>query len=125
MNLYDNLDKATRTMLTSEATSNRSTHIIETKQGAMFFSPIECEHLNGFDDNWTSGMPNRAWYFTMVVVLIVEVVIHWVIFIKIQYGKSKSVSKSLVYYLLKKPRNGFTKETADNFWKLLKMFLKE
>ena len=68
MNLYDNLDKAARTMLTSEATSNRSTHIIETKQEARFLLPIECERLNGFDDNWTTGIPNRARYFTMGVV---------------------------------------------------------
>jgi DNA (cytosine-5)-methyltransferase 1 len=51
MNLYDDLDKAARTMLTSEATSNRSTHIVQTKQGARFLSPVECERLNGFDDN--------------------------------------------------------------------------
>ena len=74
MNLYDNLDKAARTMLTSEATSNRSTHIVETKKGARFLSPIECERLNGFDDNWTKGMPNRARYFTMGNALIVGVV---------------------------------------------------
>lgn len=36
-----------------------------------FLSPIECERLNGFDDNWTEGMPNRARYFTMGNALIV------------------------------------------------------
>ncbi len=74
MNLYDDLNKASRTMLTSEATANRSTHMIETKQGPRFLSPVECERLNGFDDNWTSEMPNRARYFTMGNALIVGVV---------------------------------------------------
>ena len=61
-------------MLTSEATSNRSTHIVETKKGARFLSPIECERLKRFDDNWTKGMPNRARYFTMGNALIFGVV---------------------------------------------------
>ena len=39
-----------------------------------FLSPIECERLNGFDDNWTEGMSNRARYFTMGNALIVGVV---------------------------------------------------
>ena len=75
MNLYDKLDKPAKTMLTSEATSNRWTHIIETKQRARFLLPIKCEHLYGFDDNWTEGMPNRARCFTMGNALIVGVII--------------------------------------------------
>ncbi|MGL5617723.1 MAG: DNA (cytosine-5-)-methyltransferase [Metamycoplasmataceae bacterium] len=74
MILYDDVNKAARTMLTSEGTSNRSTHIIKTKLGPRFLSPIECERLNGFDDNWTEGMPRRVRYFTMGNALIVGVV---------------------------------------------------
>ena len=74
MNLYDNLNKPARTILTSEGTANRSSHIIDTKKGARFLSPIECERLNGFDDNWTKDMPNRYRYFTMGNALIVGIV---------------------------------------------------
>ena len=61
-------------MLTSEATFNRLTHIMETKKGARFLLPIECKRLNGFNDNWTEGMPNRPRYFTIGNALIVGVV---------------------------------------------------
>ncbi|MFR3865966.1 MAG: hypothetical protein ACLTXY_07530 [Faecalibacterium prausnitzii] len=28
-------------------------------------TPIECERLNGFPDDWTAGMPERLRYFTI------------------------------------------------------------
>ena len=55
MSEYDSLDLPGRTMLTSEGTINRSTHIImDPKTDRLrFLTPIECERLNEFPDNWT------------------------------------------------------------------------
>ena len=55
-------------MLTSEGSLNRSTHIIEDKSNGKKrkLTPIECERLNGFPDNWTNTeMPERQRYFIM------------------------------------------------------------
>lgn len=68
MSPYDDLDLPARTMLTSEGTTNRSTHIIiDPKEGKMrILTPIECERINQFPDNWTnSGMPEKRRYFMM------------------------------------------------------------
>ncbi|MCL2046527.1 MAG: DNA (cytosine-5-)-methyltransferase [Oscillospiraceae bacterium] len=73
----DNLDKPGRTMLTSESSVNRSTHVIEDAVTGRLrlLTPIECERLNGFDDNWTNtGMPEKFRYFTMGNALVVPVV---------------------------------------------------
>ena len=68
MSPYDSLDLPGRTMLTSEGTTNRSTHIIKDPKTSKLrnLTPIECERLNEFPDNWTdTGMqPNRR-YFMM------------------------------------------------------------
>jgi len=72
----DNLDTPGRTMLTSEGTTNRSSHIIldpETKRYRKL-TPIECERLNGFPDNWTEGMSERSRYFTMGNALVVPLI---------------------------------------------------
>lgn len=73
----DYLDKPSRTMLTSEATLNRSTHIIEdpkTKR-IRLLTPIEAERLQGFDDDWTNtGMPRRMRYFCMGNALVVPMI---------------------------------------------------
>ncbi len=64
MSSYDELSLPTRTMLTSEGTTNRSTHInMDSKNKLRRLTPIECERLNQFPDNWTdTGMPeNRRW----------------------------------------------------------------
>lgn len=76
MNMFDDLNKASRTMLTSEGTTNRSTHVIKLKDGkSRFLSPLECERLNGFDDNWTAEvMTNRQRYFCMGNALVVGVI---------------------------------------------------
>lgn len=37
-------------------------------------TPIECERLNGFPDDWTVGMPERLRYFTMGNALVVPLV---------------------------------------------------
>jgi len=73
----DYLDKPARTMLTSESSVNRSTHVIEDAVTGNFrlLTPVECERLNGFDDDWTNtGMPEKFRYFTMGNSLVVPIV---------------------------------------------------
>ena len=71
----DPIDRAARTMLTSESSVNRSTHVVEDPQTKRLrlLTPIEAERLNGFDDNWTnSGMPEKFRYFCMGNALVVN-----------------------------------------------------
>ena len=73
----DHLDRPARTMLTSESSVNRSTHVINdaVTGNLRLLTPIECERLNGFEDNWTNtGMPEKFRYFTMGNALVVPVV---------------------------------------------------
>lgn len=65
MSPYDSLKLPGRTMLTSEGTTNRSTHILKDKKGVRILTPIECERLNQFPDNWTNTMSERKRYFMM------------------------------------------------------------
>ena len=68
MSPYDDLTLPARTMLTSEGTTNRSTHIImDPKENKLrILTPIECERINQFPDDWTkSGMPEKRRYFMM------------------------------------------------------------
>lgn len=68
MSPYDSLNLPGRTMLTSEGTINRSTHIIldPHENKLRLLTPIECERLNQFPDNRTnSGMPEKRRYFMM------------------------------------------------------------
>lgn len=76
MNRWDNVgNRASRTMLTSEGTVNRSTHIIKTGNRFRFITPIEAERLQGFPDNWTESMPTKRWrYFAMGNALVTNVV---------------------------------------------------
>lgn len=80
MSLIDDLNKPGRTMLTSEGTKNRSTHLIEVKKSDndikfRKLTPIECERLNGFDDDCTNtGMKERFRYFCMGNALVVGLV---------------------------------------------------
>ncbi|MCF0237140.1 MAG: DNA (cytosine-5-)-methyltransferase [Sphaerochaetaceae bacterium] len=73
----DFLDKPSRTMLTGESTKNRSTHVIrdpETNK-LRLLSPVECERLDGFPDNWTNtGMPQKFRYFCMGNALVVGLI---------------------------------------------------
>jgi len=73
----DPINKPARTMLTSESSSNRSTHIIkDPKTGRLRkLTPRECEALNGFPKDWTNtGMSNRFRYFCMGNALVVGIV---------------------------------------------------
>lgn len=73
----DPLDRPARTMLTSESSKNRSTHVVEdpdTKR-LRVLTPVEAERLNCFDDEWTNtGMPEKFRYFCMGNALVVGLV---------------------------------------------------
>lgn len=73
----DPIDRAARTMLTSEASVNRSTHVIEDPATGRLrvLTPVEAERLNGFRDNWTNtGMTERTRYFCMGNALVVGLI---------------------------------------------------
>jgi len=72
----DPIDLPARTMLTSEGTVNRSTHVICDPQTdkLRLITPVEAERIQGFDDNWTEGMPERMRYFCMGNALVVQLV---------------------------------------------------
>ena len=73
----DSLNKPARTMLTSEGSLNRSTHIIEDPKSKMYrkITPTEAERINGFPDNWTNtGMPESFRYFCMGNALVVGLI---------------------------------------------------
>lgn len=76
MSPFDSLDLPGRTMLTSEGTTNRSSHIICDPEinKLRILTPIECERLNQFPDNWTSTMNSRKRYFMMGNALVCGVV---------------------------------------------------
>lgn len=73
----DPWDRPGRTMLTSESTLNRSTHVVaDRKTGNLrLLTPVEAERLQGFDDDWTNtGMPDRMRYFCMGNALVVPMI---------------------------------------------------
>ncbi len=72
----DSLDVPSRTMLTSEGTVNRSTHVVaDPATGKLrLLLPVEAERLQGFDDGWTEGMPERMRFFCMGNALVVTMV---------------------------------------------------
>ena len=75
--LSDPLDVPSRTMLTSESNVSRSSHvIIDYMTGKLrTLTPVECERLNGFPDNWTqTGMPEKMRYFCMGNALAVPII---------------------------------------------------
>lgn len=73
----DPWDRPGRTMLTSESTLNRSTHVVsDPGTGRLrLLTPVEAERLQGFDDDWTNtGMPDRMRYFCMGNALVVPMI---------------------------------------------------
>lgn len=81
----DPLDRPARTMLTSEGTKNRSTHVIaDPLTGRLrLLTPIETERIQGFDDDWTKislteekevEMPTRMRRFCMGNALVVPMI---------------------------------------------------
>jgi len=72
------LDRPSRTMLTSESQVGRTSHVVQDPSSGRLrlLTPVECERLNGFPDNWTNtGMPERMRYFTMGNALVVPLII--------------------------------------------------
>jgi DNA (cytosine-5)-methyltransferase 1 len=62
----DKLNEPSRTMLTSEGSTNRSTHFILDPKSKKYriLTPVECERLDEFPDNWTNtGMSPKWRYF--------------------------------------------------------------
>ncbi len=78
MHFPDPLDQPARTILTSEGgtTGSRSKHIIEDPETGKLrvLTPLECERIMGFPDNWTAGMPENWRYFCMGNALVVGLV---------------------------------------------------
>ena len=73
----DPLNRPGRTMLTSEAMLNRSTHVIRDPETNRLrvLTPIETERLQGFDDDWTNtGMTDRVRCFCMGNALVVSMI---------------------------------------------------
>lgn len=53
MSPYDSLDLPGRTMLTSEGSVNRSTHLLKINNRYRLLTPIEAERMQDFPDDWT------------------------------------------------------------------------
>lgn len=77
MDYPDSLDKPGRTMLTSESSVNRSTHVIEDYETnkLRFITPVEAERLQHFPDNWTQPIqPEKRRYFMMGNALVTKII---------------------------------------------------
>lgn len=75
MSFPDRIDLPGRTMLTSESSINRSTHVVQKSKSSKlrFITPIEAERLNTFPDDWTNtGMTQKQRYFMMGNALVCE-----------------------------------------------------
>lgn len=73
----EHLDVPARTMLTSEGSFNRSTHIVRdfTNLQIRILTPKETERIQGFPDDWTNtGMPEKFRYFCMGNALVVPLI---------------------------------------------------
>lgn len=83
MALVDSSDLPSRTLLTSEGSISRTTHLIEDSKGYRLLTALETERLQGFPDNWTNfklskgkevEVPDTRRKFFMGNALVVEVV---------------------------------------------------
>lgn len=74
----DDIDKPARTMLTSESSVNRSSHVILDPQTnrLRLLTPLEADRINGFKDDWTKTptMPEKFRYFCMGNALVVPLI---------------------------------------------------
>ncbi|SFT67543.1 DNA (cytosine-5)-methyltransferase 1 [Selenomonas sp. GACV-9] len=73
----DPIDRPARTMLTSEATTNRSTHVVrDLDTGRLrLLTPNETNKIQGFPEHWTdTGMSERFQYFCMGNALVTDCV---------------------------------------------------
>ena len=77
MSSSDDLSLPGRTMLTSEGSVNRSTHIFKDPATGRLriLTPVECERMQMFPDNWTdTGMPEKRRYFMMGNALVTGII---------------------------------------------------
>ena len=75
--MIDEWNKPARTMLTSEGSFNRSTHIVRdfSSHKIRILTPRETERIQGFPDDWTAtGMPEKFRYFCMGNALVVPLI---------------------------------------------------
>lgn len=83
--MIDEYDKPARTMLTSEESFNRTTHIVRDKKTGKIrlLTPIEVERIQGFPSDWTKKclvdgeiveMPLNKRRFMMGNALVVNVI---------------------------------------------------
>ena len=73
----DNIDLPARTMITSESSLCRCSHVVKDPSNGRLriLTPIEAERIQGFDDNWTNtGMPEKYRYFCMGNALVVPLI---------------------------------------------------
>ncbi len=87
MTYPDSYTNPGRTMLTSEGTVNRSTHVVEDRltHNLRFITPMEAERLNQFPDNWTDMMTDSKRYFMMGNALVTGII--------------KKIGNSISYYI--------------------------
>lgn len=78
MEFPDDLNKPARTIVTSESTVSRMSHVVEDpgNKRLRVLSPVETERINTFPDDWTKldGFGNSNRYFTMGNALVVDLV---------------------------------------------------
>lgn len=78
MEFPDPLDRPARTMVTSESSLSRMSHVIRDPGNGRLrvLSPIETERINTFPDDWTKleGVTNANRYFTMGNALVVDLI---------------------------------------------------
>lgn len=78
MDFPDSIDKPARTILTNESSKSRTTHIIEDPKTHRLrkLTPLECERINGFPDNWTNvaNLTDSQRYFCMGNALVIGIV---------------------------------------------------
>jgi len=60
MSPYDSFDLPARTMLTSEGSMNRSTHLLKEYDRYRFLTSIEAELIQNFPPNWTKYKKNET-----------------------------------------------------------------
>lgn len=76
MSFPEDINFPARTMLTSEGTLNRSSHIIfdENIKKYRTITEIEAEMIQMFPPNWTNTMPKRKRYFMMGNALVTGII---------------------------------------------------
>lgn len=76
MSFPENMEAPARTMLTSEGTLNRSSHIIYDKKLEKYriITEVEAELIQMFPPNWTNTMPSRKRYFMMGNALVTGII---------------------------------------------------